>query len=151
MKKKRRLLILACSRRKKTTPVPLPAVKRYDGPLFFVLRRFIRECPLQADLLDVYVLSARYGLIPGDFPTPTYDLMMTPMRALDLQEKVKRDFADIPHNRYDSVCLVLGKNYLKAFESAMDMVSGDAETSFARGTIGKQSGHLKGWLRGEIC
>ena len=60
----RRLLILACSQRKQASCEPLPAIDRYNGPLFLVLRRFMRECPRQARLLDVYILSAAYGLIP---------------------------------------------------------------------------------------
>ena len=68
MNYKRRLLILSCSQRKRETQEPLPAIERYNGPLFFVLRRFLRECPRQARQLDVYILSAAYGLIPGGFP-----------------------------------------------------------------------------------
>jgi len=70
---KRRLLILSCSQRKQASHGLLPAIERYNGPLFFVLRRFLRECPCQAKRLDVYILSAAYGLIAGDFPTPLYD------------------------------------------------------------------------------
>ena len=65
-----RLLILSCSQRKNASQRLLPAVERYNGLLFFVLRRFIRECPREAKQLDVCILSATYGLISGDFPTP---------------------------------------------------------------------------------
>jgi exonuclease SbcC len=39
----RRLLILSCSRKKKTTSQLLPALERYDGPSFRVARKFIDE------------------------------------------------------------------------------------------------------------
>ena len=73
---KRQLLILSCSQRKHASPDPLPAIERYNGPLFFVLRRFFRECPHQAKQLDVYILSAAYGLISADFQTKFYDQKM---------------------------------------------------------------------------
>ena len=39
------MLILACSRRKRPDEGLLPAIERYDGPTFCVLRRFLREVP----------------------------------------------------------------------------------------------------------
>jgi hypothetical protein len=38
-----RMLILACSRRKRPDEGLLPAIERYDGPAFRVLRRFLRK------------------------------------------------------------------------------------------------------------
>ena len=70
MSHNRRLLILSCSQRKHTSLDPLPAIERYDGPLFKVLRRFLRESSHQARDLDVFILSAAYGLIPGGLSNP---------------------------------------------------------------------------------
>ena len=116
MNGKKRLLILSCSQRKSTSPEPLPAIERYNGPLFFVLRRFIRECPRQTRHLDVYILSAAYGLIPWDFPTPLYDQKMNASRIVELQPQVETTFSNILQNKYASICFVLGKTYLKAFD-----------------------------------
>ncbi len=89
---KKRLLILSCSQRKSESLERLPAIERYNGPLFFVLRRFIRECPGQARHLDVYILSAAYGLIPWNFPTLKCIRLFGPQFR-----KVKtRFFAEIP-------------------------------------------------------
>jgi len=63
-----RLLILACSQRKRPGASSLPAIERYDGPAFRVLRRY---CRLNQDNgLFVYVLSAEFGLIPVKQPIP---------------------------------------------------------------------------------
>ncbi len=43
-----------------------PAIDMYDGPIFRVLRGY-RQC------IDVFVLSARYGVIHGDRPIIPYD------------------------------------------------------------------------------
>ncbi len=143
---KKRLLILSCSQRKSDSPEPLPAIERYNGPLFFVLRRFIRECPRQARHLDVYILSAAYGLIPGDFPTPLYNRKMNTSRALELQPQVNTKFSNILQNRYASICFVLGKTYLKAFKNWQQLIPAFTESIVAYGTIGKKQVQLKKWL-----
>ena len=146
MNNKRRLLILSCSQRKCASPEPLPAIKRYNGPFYFVLRRFLRECPRQADLLDVHILSAAYGLIPADFPTPWYDRKMDLARAVELQPQVNEAFSDIIRDKYASICFAMGKTYLKAFENALELVPSDAELVVTHGRIGEQQAQLKEWL-----
>ena len=143
---KRRLLILSCSQRKYASHKPLPAIDRYNGPLFFVLRRFLRECPLQARLLDVYILSAKYGLIPADFPIAWYDRRMTLLRAVELESQVTTAFSDIIRTNYSSICFVLGKTYLKAFEGTQDLAPIHTKPIFAYGPIGKKQAQLKKWL-----
>ena len=142
---KRRLLILACSQRKQAYYEPLPAIDRYNGPLFWVLRRFMRECPRQARLLDVYILSAAYGLIPGNFPTPLYDQKMNPSRAFELQHQVSTVFSGIRHN-YASIYFVLGKTYLKTFEGLQNWETVCTASVVACGPIGKKQAQLKRWL-----
>lgn len=106
---KQRLLILSCSQRKHDSQEPLPAVKRYNGPLFFVLRCFLRECPHKAKQLDVHILVAAYGLIPRDFPTPLHDEKMNRARVVGLQSQINSTFSDILRNNYTSICFVLGR------------------------------------------
>ncbi len=146
MKNKKRLLILSCSQRKSDSPEPLPAIERYNGPLFFVLRRFIRECPRQARHLDVYILSAAYGLIPWDFPTPLYDRKMNTSRIVELQPQVNAAFSNILENEYVSICFGLGQTYLKAFEALRPLIPAFTESMVADGPIGKKQAQLKKWL-----
>ena len=149
MNRKRRLLILSCSQRKYSLHEPLPAIDRYNGPLFFVLRRFLRECPRQARLLDVYILSAAYGLIPGDFPTVLYDRKMKISRTIELQSQITTVFSGIRLDNYISICFVLGKIYLKALEGLQDQVPADTGSIVAYGPMGKKQTQLKKWLWGE--
>ena len=146
MNSKKRLLILSCSQRKSASSDLLPAIERYNGPLFFVLRRFIRECPRQTRHLDVYILSAAYGLIPGDFPTPSYDQKMNTLRAVELQPQVETTFSNILQNNYASICFVLGKTYLKAFKDLRQLIPAFTESIIAYGPIGKKQAQLKKWL-----
>ena len=149
MNHERRLLILSCSQRKHETLEPLPAIERYNGPSFLVLRRFLRESSNQSMELDVYILSAAYGLIPGDCPIKWYDRKMDLTRAVELQSQVNSALSDILRVNYTSICFVLGKTYLKAFESAHDLIPDHTERIIAYGWIGKKLAQLKHWLWGE--
>ena len=149
MNYKRRLLILSCSQRKREAQKPLPAIERYNGPLFFVLRRFLRECPRQAMQLDVYILSAAYGLIPGDFPTVWYDQKINASRVAELQSQVNTTFSDIERDNYASICFVLGRTYLKVFEGVQNLVPTHTEPIIVYGTMGKRQVQLKKWLWGQ--
>ena len=146
MNSKRRLLILSCSQRKRASHEPLPAIDRYNGPLFFVLRRFLRECPSQARLLDVYILSAAYGLIPMNFPTALYERKMSISRTIELQSQITTVFSSIRLDNYISICFVLGKTYLKAFEGLQGRVPADTDSFVAYGPMGKKQTQLKKWL-----
>ena len=149
MEYKRRLLILSCSQRKHTSEDLLPAIERYNGPLFFVLRRFLRECPHEAKQLDVYILSAAYGLIAGDFPIPFYDQKMNMARVVELQPQIRRTFSDVLQNNYTSICFVLGKTYLKVFKGLQDLIPTFTESIIPYGPIGKKQTLLKRWLLRE--
>ena len=149
MNHKRRLLILSCSQRKHETLELLPAIKRYNGPLFFVLRRFLRECPHQTKELDVYILSAAYGLIPGDFPIKWYDQKINASRVLELQSQVNTTFSHIRRDNYASICFALGRTYLKAFEGVQTLVPTHTEPIVIYGTMGKRQVQLKKWLWGQ--
>ncbi len=142
----RRLLILSCSQRKQTSEDLLPAIQRYNGPLFLVLRRFIRECPHEAKRLDTYILSAAYGLITVDFPTPLYDQKMNIARVVELQPQVKASFSEIVGNNYTSICFALGRTYLKVFDDLQDLIPTLTEFIVTNGPIGKKQTQLKRWL-----
>ena len=146
MNGKRRLLILSCSQLKDASHEPLSAIDRYNGPLFLVLRRFLRECPRRARLLDVYILSAAYGLIPGDSPTVWYDRKLNTSRIVELQSQINTTFLEILRDNYVSICFVLGKTYLKAFESLQQLVPVHIEPIVFYGPMGIKQTQLKKWL-----
>lgn len=90
---RQRLLVLGCSRRQRPDPSPLPAIARYDGPSFRVLRRYLRQTGPVAHDLSVFVFSAEHGLIPGSLPILPYNRTMTVQRAHELQPEVAQRVA----------------------------------------------------------
>ncbi len=60
----KRCLIIGCSKSKIKSPGHMPALQRYDGPSFRVLRRFLaaESSPHAEGKVDVFILSAEFGL-----------------------------------------------------------------------------------------
>lgn len=68
-----RLLILACSATKRDGPKYMPAIERYDGPLW----RTLRTVDPDGRLAKIAFLSAHFGFRSADTPIEIYDTRMT--------------------------------------------------------------------------
>jgi hypothetical protein len=142
-----RLLILACSQKKNPAPGALPAVERYDGPAFRVLRRFLRECP--AESLTVLILSAEYGLIESGRPILAYDRRMSPGRASELREQVLSAVGTVVFSgRWQSVAVCAGREYRRALDGIQEVAPKGITVAFLGGGLGRRLTNLSGWLRG---
>lgn len=143
-----RLLILSCSQRKQPDPGLLPAIERYDGPAFRVLRKYGRR--ENARLPLTLVLSARHGLIKADQPISDYDQAMNRQTAQAMQPCVRAVLGEIVDaaGGFDEAMICAGRTYLEA-------IGPPAETPFdfpvrmASGSIGGQVAALYDWLHGE--
>lgn len=75
-----RLLILACSATKRTDAGRMPAIERYDGPLW----RTLRAVNPDPRLIKVAFLSARFGFRDARTPIEHYDARL----SADLAERM---------------------------------------------------------------
>jgi hypothetical protein len=146
MANERRLLILACSQRKRHDPGDMPAVDRYDGPSFRVLRRYLHRCPSGASGLHVYILSAAYGLIPSPHPIVYYDQQMTPLRAAELHTAILQHLPELLGAGYASLCLAMSEVYLLAMKDWIEHVSPETQIVLTKGPQGAKLAQLKRWL-----
>lgn len=150
----RRLLILACSQRKRTDPIMLPALERYDGPFFRVLRRYLRSWAADQHGRpppDTYILSAEFGLIPGDKPIPFYERRMTAERAEQLRPNVLNTMQELLDraNPYRELCMCLGREYRRAL-AGWEIWRPNVLTVFqTEGSLGAQQSQLHEWLHGS--
>ncbi len=141
------MLILACSRRKRIDGRLLPAVERYDGPAFRVLRRLLREKPSKAPY--VLVLSAEHGLIPHNRPIAVYDREMTPARAHELRPRVLDELDRVVSTRSPQDTLVFaGRHYLTALgtDGTLPILGPNARA--CAGGLGRKLAELHDWLHG---
>lgn len=83
-----RLLMLAGAATQRRDPARLPAYERYDSPAWRVLRTILRTTPTLGLDLDVYALSATYGLLPAAHPMLPDRQHLDSLRAAMLQPLV---------------------------------------------------------------
>ncbi len=143
----KRCLLLGCSRAKRQGSGLLPAIERYDGPSFRVLRRFLREKPDAAEQLDVFILSAVHGLIHAQHPIPDYNQMMTPQRAIELHDSLFNCIVILFNNNvYSSLCLSMSRVYLIALEGWSTLVPSETSVTLVNGPHGVKLARLQRWL-----
>ncbi|NEP78437.1 MAG: hypothetical protein F6K39_09750 [Okeania sp. SIO3B3] len=144
----RHLLIISCTRRKSLDAGLIPAIARYDGPTFRVLRRFLHQ--KSSNCLDVYILSAKFGLISHQELIPYYDQKMTRKRAEKLQPEVILQIEEIiSHNSYQRLLICASKNYFYVLEGYEKFIKPDLSLEIATGAIGKKLVSLYTWLYGH--
>lgn len=138
----KKLLILGCADRKRDSDGLLPALDRYDGPAYRVVRKFLRNYQWPEDV-SIAVLSAEYGLFGVLKGISNYDRRMdqeTARASAPACSTVLNRWAESHH----SVHLSLGKDYLPAVEPGLAMLGFEPEL-FAGG-IGKKLSRIKTFL-----
>lgn len=139
------LVILGCGQRKRRTSRLLPAIERYDGPTFRVIRRHSREDATGS--ADVYVLSARFGLIRGDVRIPRYDRRLVRSDYRALQKRVARQLTrtlrrEEPRRLFVSV----GRGYWPLLADSLARHVTTSRVVVAAGSIGGRASQLAQWL-----
>jgi hypothetical protein len=142
-----RLLLLNCSQRKKFDERLLPAIERYDGPAYHVLRRYLKQNPNPS--VDVKILSAKYGLISADDYLPYYDYRLTKGHIHQLHHQVIRELETILNKKsYTNFLICLGKQYLEVIYGYKTILPDSLSVQVATGGIGKKLSVLYNWLYG---
>jgi hypothetical protein len=140
------LLILGCSARKRSTTEMLPAIERYDGPLYRVLRKSLREGTAPQPL-DILIISARYGLLRASDQVECYDQRMTRDLAAQMREEIGlRLAAELSGKTYSHAHISLGADYLAALGGAEGVARYVERITVASGGLGQRQAQLRNWL-----
>ena len=144
----RRLILLACTATKRSEPDLLPAIERYDGPSFRTLRKWQAANPVEAQHLDVLILSARLGLIGADTLISNYNLRMNPARAVELRDTVSITLTGMLAQRgpYAATLVHLGQDYLPAIGGVISQTPAYGFVTYTTGSIGVRLHQVKAWL-----
>ncbi|NJO81556.1 MAG: hypothetical protein HC828_01510 [Blastochloris sp.] len=147
-----RLIITACTATKRPDAGDMPAIDRYDGPSFRLIRKALRELPVN-DRPDLLIISAEYGLLLPNSPIANYNRWMTPERAKELREQVLMllgGYLDDERrymNQQPSVTLInLGAAYLPALPLNAELRQRLGAITYTSGGIGDRLGQMKRWL-----
>lgn len=138
-------MILGCSATKLQNDEPLPAVIRYDGPVYRVFQSYLRESRWPTNL-SVGVLSAKYGLIGGLTHIHDYDLRMNRGMALKHRERSTQTLVEWSKG-HKNISFVLGKDYLPALN--LDALSKTKNINVLEGGIGYKLSQLHNLLRDQ--
>lgn len=140
------LLILGCSQRKSASSGVCPAIDRYDGVNYRVLRKVLHERG-RLPYLAVLILSAKYGLLDAQTPIEAYDQRMTHNRALALQIRVGTDLdATLSSHDYQEVFINVGKTYRLALGKSQELTRQASKVRWASGGIGEKMAEMRRWL-----
>ncbi len=139
----RHLLLISCSATKRHDPGLLPAIQRYQGVVYRVVRRN------RPDHLSVWIISAEFGLIDETCPIPDYDRLMTPERSRELEQAVSQELdRRLRTEHYTSIFVNLGTHYARTLNASVIFphlrAAGFVEE--AHGGIGSRLRQTKQWL-----
>ena len=115
-KKGENLLILTgCSKNKLNTDIEIPADELYTGTLFRFVKRYADS--INADL---YIISAKYGLISRKTLIKTYDkVLKTNSDADNLRLEIENKLS-VLHQRYDKILVIAGDKYRRTLKGISD-------------------------------
>jgi len=141
------LLLLSCSESKRLHPVePVPAIERYTGVFFTVLKKWQREHPGVSGPV-LLIISARFGLLTSDTRIPYYEQRMNPARCATLATKVQSELQKrLMVKQYKRIFVNVGLDYRRV----LDGFNGLSGATWATGPIGVRAGQLKAWLNEEV-
>lgn len=96
-----KLIVMGCCATKRADAAPMPAIDRYDGPMWRTLRARLAQLPnaaraVETGELKIMVLSARYGLISADVSIADYNRTLTASRAAKLLRDPTCDLQMLP-------------------------------------------------------
>ena len=98
-------------------------------------------------LLDVYILSAKFGLIPAGKSISNYDRRMTPQRIKELQPLTQPKLKRILNDRqYDELFISMGKAYRQVLVGYEPLIPNNLKVVVSRGVMGRKLAELRNWL-----
>ena len=140
----KRLVILACSQRKVQGNLLMPAIARYDGPAYKVVRKWLRATPDARFYHDFLILSAEFGLISDRRYIPYYDRCMTVERAKELHQETLYTLKPIlSSGTYGAIFVCMGKTYRRGIEGVDAFFP---EIQYSYGGIEMQISQLRQFL-----
>ena len=138
----KKLLILGCADRKRSSAGLLPALDRYDGPAYRVVRKFLRDYQWPEDV-SIAVLSAEYGLFGILKGIRHYDKRMDRFTAEASASECSTVLGRWAAS-HRSVHVSLGKDYMPAVQPGLETLA--IEPQVFHGGIGQKLNQIKTFL-----
>lgn len=142
------LLLIGCSSIKRHDPFAIQALERYVGTTYKVIKKARREgyWPQQT---EIFIISAKYGLISEYTLIEDYDQKMSKDRALELQSEISQALDTLLREKeYKQIFVNMGKIYTQSVASSSEFFKARREGRLqeATGGIGERLQQTKAWL-----
>jgi len=143
-----RAIIVAESQRRKQDPKePIPAIDRFTGVYFRILKKYLREGKLLNT--DILIVSQKWGILKAqdkvkyNKPTNTLDFKKS------LKETQKNNLETLKNifekKNYDQIYVNVGAEFTKLIDGFEDLTS--AKVIYARGPgLGPKAQHMKKYI-----
>ncbi len=140
-----RAIIVGCSKIKRRDRKLIPAIERYDGSVYKILRNYLGNGGSQ-NKLDILIISAKYGLIKDSSKISYYNQIMNKKRAKELNVNLVKELNEyLTANKYPEIFINLGEMYLSAIEG-FRVPHTQTKITYAEGRIGERLAEMKNWL-----
>lgn len=144
------LLLVGCSARKTPAMARGRAWNLYDGRVFQVLKKALRDRPDWGRELFVVIVSARYGVIEADRVIEAYDERLTANEAVVRRALFSEQLRAIVFGReFRSVRVDLGRAYRSALPD-LDALFAPTPVEWASGGIGARNARTRRWALEQL-
>lgn len=144
------LLLMSCSRRKAKGLERGRAWDIYDGALFQVLKKVLRDREGWEAEISVLVVSARYGIVSADRMITTYEEQLSAQTARERAARFHRQlWTWIAGRRFRAVHVNLGRHYLLALPDLESLFS-PLPVDRASGGIGVRNAQTRRWVQEQL-
>jgi hypothetical protein len=125
----------------------MPALDRYNGVFFRVLKKYLREGQLED--VDILILSETLGILTPEKGVP-YNPVISKVVGRGDTDKARKQNLETLRNwfskrEYAEIYVNCGRDFLKLIEGFEKLTS--ARVTFAEGSgIGPKAAHMKKWI-----
>lgn len=145
------LLLMSCSRRKAKGLERGRAWDIYDGALFQVLKKALRDREGWEAQITILIVSAKHGVLHSDRIITTYDERLSPSSARQRASRFGRQLRTLIASRsFRAVHVNLGRDYLEALP-VLDSLFSPAPMSRAYGGIGERNAQTRSWVLDQLA
>ena len=144
-----RAIIVAASQRRKQDPKnPIPAIDRFNGVYFRILRKYLREGKLPNT--DILIVSQDFGLLKAQDKIPYREPAETLSLDKETTERLRKSNLESLENifgarEYTEVYVNVGKVFSKLIEGFQSLTT--AKIIYAAGPgLGPKAQHMKEYI-----
>ena len=146
---KKAIIVSASTRIKKDPIEPIPALDRYDGIFFRVIKKYLREGRLENT--DIIIVSEQLGVLLQNERIPYHKPIPGKWGPIvnkgKIEEKRRKNIARLNEilKNYSTIYVNMGKGYLRLIDGFDDLT--EAKIVYATGKgIGPKALHMKKWI-----